>query len=474
VAQESRGNLAEVFQFEGGSSSLARNESSITQQHQGAANTADPTSTTLSNNRASVSMRGQGNISSIAQNGLDNSARVTMQGGGAQQNAETGRRDGNQTSVAQSGTALAAIVVAGSTTATEGRANLSDIRQTGDAHRAVAWQRGVEDTLTLGQENGGSTATYSDGSRARAAADVSQKGVRSSTTLSQAGDNVARVTQGLGQLSSVTIAQIDAGDLTTNQNALDRVNRQFNTAIVSQSGDSNLAGVAQDAMNAKATVWQKVGSSENAGGVLQGTGASAIAPFASTFFGGMATQVAAAARDLSANITQSGRRNKAAVIQDGTGLTAVVEQLGTGAAGFSNFVRLAQQGSGNTATARQSANVGASSSGDAASGQAGDEFHFAGGARSAEITILQSNSGNAATAEQRGKGQVARIEQSGQNNVASIAQLELATNATAVVRQTGNGNSYSVSQDQAGQYLSVSQTGSGNAVTDVIQRGPGS
>jgi hypothetical protein len=230
----------------------------------------------------------------------------------------------------------------------------------------------------------------------------------------------------------------------------------------------------QSGNNLTATFWQKLGSFENAAAVQQGTGSTATADFSSTFFGSIATDVGARARHLTARVTQGAGRNNAQVRQDGVGLTATVEQLGTGAANFSNSVRVAQQGSGNTATARQSAAVGASSSSAPSSGQAGDEFYFAGGARSAEITILQSNSGNTANAEQRGQGQVARIEQSGQNNVASIVQSELATNATAVIRQAGDANSYSASQDQAAQYISVSQTGTGNAITNVVRRGPGS
>jgi len=474
VAQESRGNFTEVFQFEGGSSALARNESSVTQQHRGAVNTADPTATTLSNNRASISMRGQGNLSSVAQNGRDNSAEVTMQSGGVGQDAQTGRRDGNESRLAQSGTDLALAFVVGNSSGTTGRANLSDVRQTGNMHRAVAWQRGDHDTLVVDQQNGGTTGTYSDGSSARAVADVSQRGLRNSATVTQTGDNTAVVTQGLGQLSSIGITQVDAGDLSTGTNPLDAANRQLNTVAAAQYGNSNRITVAQNALNASATVWQKTASSEGEVAVQQGTGATAAAEFASSFFRSTATAVAASARNLAADVTQGGGRNNAQVAQDGLNLVATVEQLGNGALGFSNSVRIGQQGSGNTASARQSAGVGPSSSGDASSGLAGDEFHFAGGARSAEITILQSSTGNSASAEQHGKGQVARIEQSGQDNVASIVQLELATNATAVIRQSGNENSYSVSQGEAGQYLSVNQIGNGNIVTDVIRRGPGS
>jgi hypothetical protein len=59
-----------------------------------------------------------------------------------------------------------------------------------------------------------------------------------------------------------------------------------------------------------------------------------------------------------------------------------------------------------------------------------------GGARSAELNILQSGSTNSATIEQRGRGQFARIEQGpGTGNTASILQDVAATNATAIINR---------------------------------------
>jgi hypothetical protein len=115
--------------------------------------------------------------------------------------------------------------------------------------------------------------------------------------------------------------------------------------------------------------------------------------------------------------------------------------------------------------------VGPSAAADPGSGQSGDPFFFAGGARSAEINILQSGSSNRATVEQRGRGQLARIEQGpGSGNAATILQEVNATNGTAIILQTGSNNTYDVVQTGAGQYVLVRQTGNNNTVTNVVQR----
>ena len=178
--------------------------------------------------------------------------------------------------------------------------------------------------------------------------------------------------------------------------------------------------------------------------------------------------------NLVTDVTQAGTRNSADIGQWGVFLQAVVEQSGSGTVANPNRVLVRQRGRGNSVAAQQSANVGPSAAADPASGQAGDEFFFAGGARSAEIVILQSNIGNSATVTQRGRGQLVRVEQTGQRNRASVLQEAGATNATLVIRQSGSDNSYSVTQTQPGQFLLVRQSGSNNAVTDTIRRGPGS
>ena len=433
-----------VAQFEG--SQVAPNSAKLTQDASGSL--------------IDISARGFGNTTDVQQHGRGHQAHISMSGGGV---SSSGASQGNSTVLQQTGSTHTASFSVGNTLAVWGKRNSAEVAQGGSNHLVRLWQRGNSDVVALEQSDSDNPTSKAD--PYRAVADIAQFASGSTVAVKQVGYANALVSQGAGHASSVKINQTEPSSGTIDKGIF--IN-------VSQSGIGSRLDAAQSGINLTATVWQKLGGLENTAIVQQGTGGTATADFSSTFFGSTAKDVAAAARNLMTNVTQAGGRNTAQVGQDGVGLAATVEQLGTGAAGFSNSVRLAQQGSGNTATARQSAGVGPSSSAAPGSGHAGDEFHFAGGARSAEITILQSNSGNAATAEQRGQGQVARIEQSGQNNVASIAQSELATNATAVIRQAGSGNSYSVSQDQAAQYISVSQTGAGNAVTNVVQRGSGS
>ena len=220
-------------------------------------------------------------------------------------------------------------------------------------------------------------------------------------------------------------------------------------------------------MGATAIVFQRRGSSFNIVGIAQGVRS------AETQDPNNPTPTRSETFNLVADVTQGGTRNVADIGQWGVSLRAVVEQSGSGMAALPNRVTIRQRGRGNSAAALQSANVGPSSAADPASGHAGDDFFFAGGARSAEIVILQSNIGNSATVTQRGRGQMARVEQTGPRNRASILQEAGATNASAVIRQTGSDNSYSVTQSQPGQFLLVRQSGSNNAVTDVIRRGPG-
>lgn len=353
ILQESRGNYAEVFQFEGGAAAGARNSTSITQRNTAATSGDNP----VSGNRASVSVRSQGNSSTLVQNGRNNEAEIT---------------------------------------------------------------------------------------------------------------------QGLGQTNTVQINQVGSGDA--------------NRAAAAQYGNGNAVTIGQDSAAARASVWQQAGpasnrSSNNSAEIQQGTGTTGSAQFSASFFNNSAP-TGIATRNLTATIIQGNNPeaaswNIAQVRQDGIGLTANVQQLGSGTSALPNIVRIAQQGGANganIATAIQRAGVGPSSASDSApTGQQGDEFFFAGGARSAEINILQSGSSNSATVEQRGRGQFARIEQGpGSGNTASILQDVSATNATAIVRQTGSNNSYSVTQAEANQYILVSQTGNNNEVTNSVRRGPGS
>jgi len=341
------------------------------------------------------------------------------------------------------------------------------------------WQRGVNDTLSLyqkirgAQDDGGSYAN------------VSQLGRQNLIDLRQVGRHSANLTQGLGQKSMLTLTQYDSGGsgVSGDENARQpgAVFRGENAAVVAQYGDRNTISSWQEGSKVNATLWQKLGSSDNSMTVNQGrrssdaTGAPACEPACQFASGGTAT------------VTQAGRFNSASLHQYAAS-SASVEQLGTGTRDLPNVAYLAQTGAGNSATLLQSAGVGPSSSGDPASGnsaaqnqqQSGnpsataDPHYCAGGARGAEARLLQSGTNSTASVEQRGRGQFALIEQQGSANQASIVQDSGATNATAIIQQGGSGNSYSLTQTEAGQYMLVTQSGTNNSVTDVVRRGPGS
>jgi hypothetical protein len=299
---------------------------------------------------------------------------------------------------------------------------------------------------------------------------VAIAGQGNAATVVQNGlNNAARVSVGVGQLNQAQVNQSGTGDP--------------NYVGVGQYGINNRLVLAQSSVASTATVWQRIASSDNSVDIRQGTGATATDSFSSGFFNSTAP-AAGESRALNVNVVQGNAQassswNVAQVRQDGINLAATITQMGVGTSPLPNIVRIAQQGGvsgANRATALQSSSVSPSTVADAApTGQAGDEFFFAGGARSAEINILQSGSSNTASVEQRGRGQFARIEQgAGSGNTALILQEAGATNATAVVRQTGSNNSYSVQQAEANQYILVSQTGNNNEVSNVIRRGPGS
>ncbi|MDP9415228.1 MAG: hypothetical protein M3Q08_14335, partial [Pseudomonadota bacterium] len=452
ISQRQSGQTAELFQLEG--STAAGNVSSILQENRitggGGFN---------SNNRASVAMRGFGNESAVAQNGDNLLARVSMLGGGsasgAQTDTESGRTQGNRSSVTQTGRALTALVSAGSSLSGEGQGNLNTVEQTSvvepgeirASHRAVVWQMGAFDTNLIRQADRSTTRpvqqpiNYSDGTRGRAVADVAQKGGRGSVEVHQFADNTARVTQGFGSRSGVRIEQVDAGDFEVSIASVPGSTlRAFNRAVVAQNGDNNSVDLAQDSVNANAVVFQMRASSFNSVIIAQGVqGPETLDP-------NNPTPIRGETFNLSAQVSQGGSRNSADIGQWGTNLQATVQQLGSGSADMLNRVHVRQRGQANRATARQGAGAGPSASTDPASGQSGDEFFFPGGARSAEIAIIQSNFGNSASVEQHGRGQFGRIEQSGARNTASILQDVAATNATAVIRQSGNDNSYSITQ----------------------------
>jgi trimeric autotransporter adhesin len=451
ILQESSGNIAEVSQYDGAIG--AANSSSIEQR-----NSATPASVSV--NSASVEQRGSGQSSQVSQDGNSNVAAVQMSGGGSAAD------EGNVSVISQQGTGHSATLTHVDRAGTTRRGNVSDISQTGSSQSSIVYQAGLGDQSQIIQRDGVNSGTYASGERARASALVAQNAIGATARIEQQGDNYGEVVQALGSGMSSSLTQTDAGDQAGN--------RSFNSAIISQYGEANVAQVEQNAVGAVATLWQRVGSSGNSMTLGQGSGGTAGASTTSvTGFAPGAT--GANAQALNANLIQNGANNRTIVYQDGVSLEADVRQYGTGTSASPNRVFVSQTGVDNGAVALQESGVGLSGAGDPSSGNPGDEFYFAGGARSAEIAILQTSSGNQATINQYGPGQLARIEQSGGgSNTASIVQENGATNATAVIRQTGTNNSYYIVQTMPGQYIVVTQTGTGNSAinANIIQRGP--
>lgn len=460
IIQESRGDYAEVFQYDGTPAGV--NSSSITQR-----NSAATATTPDSSNWASLAEEGLGHSAIITQDGSRNSATVRMQGGGA------GSAAANQIAINQTGDDLTASYLLRPLTAGRAIGSRAAITQTGGAHAADVYQFGVGDAATISQANGVDVSIYSTGERPRGAVFLSQNTDGDIASIIQTGDNVADVTQAFGAGSSTSVSQTDAGDIAGQ--------RFQNSAIVTQYGSANSTSISQNAIGATATSWQQVGSSNNALTIAQGTGGTGLPSTTGVPGFGVGAQGAGATR-LSADVVQAGAQNQASVYQDGADLRAAVSQYGSGSSAYRAIVLVSQTGSANTATAYQASSVAPSIVGDPKSGNSAsmnesgtaDEFFFGGGARSPEITILQTSSGNSAGVYQYGRGQVARIEQSGSNNIAGILQEIGATNATAVIRQQGTGNSYYIDQVTAGQYVSVTQTGNNNIASNVERGGSGS
>jgi hypothetical protein len=460
IDQISRGNYAELFQYEG--STVAPNVSRITQRD----STAD-SSNPRSDNWTSVAQQGQGHESDVVQDGRRNSATVRTQGGGIGTNA------GNASSIAQSGTDLRAATHVQRRAAGQALSNRTTISQAGAHHGADTYQFGVGGLSAIVQGNGVDTGSYANGGQARALAFVSQSGASFESSITQIGDNYGEVVQGFGSTSRTSLNQVDAGDINGT--------RSFNSAIVSQYGDRNIVGLLQDSVGATATAWQRLGSADNSIEIAQGAGRTAQAPTAGTP-GFTAGSTGSATTALIGHVVQGGAWNAAVLHQDGSQLEANITQNGTANSALPNRVFVSQTGALNRATVLQGIGVGPSAEGDAASGHnagqnaaigepaVADEYYFPGGARSAEARILQTSTGNVASIEQYGRGQFAIIEQSGGANVASILQQTTATNATAIIRQQGSGNSYSIDQSTAGQYILVTQTGTANSAQNVVTR----
>lgn len=445
TTQESRGDFIRVVQTEG--SAAAANQSSVTQRNSGGlgggANTA---------NSASVTQAGVGLSNQVTQDGLRASATVTQRGG------TTGENRGLASVLEQTGTDLRAAVTQDRLRGNGSLGNRSTVNQTGAGHQLDSFQYGTGGTSTVRQANGPNT-----GSGVAARAFVSQTGSGDVSAVNQTGDGLVDVVQAFSTFGTVTIDQVDAGDIGGA--------RASNSVLASQYGDGNRAAIRQNAFGTTATIWQRVGSRSNTIDIAQGVGETVRASGAAAPGSGTTPLQNSPAVSSRADVIQGGSLNDVSIAQDGSDSTAAVTQAGAGQDGFRNLAAISQTGSNNRAAIRQGIGVGPSNDGDVGSGQAGDEFVFGGGRRSAEARILQTNTGNRADIDQEGRGQRAQVEQTGANNLADIFQDTGATNATAVIRQSGNANSYYIVQNQPGQYVSVSQTGDANTINQVVQRG---
>jgi hypothetical protein len=524
IFQNGRRNRAENTMAGGGArnqgntANLAGSQVAFTAVTSENAQAAAQTRTTTANNEPTAF---EGNRSIIDQRGSDLGAFVVANN----ERGQNTRGRGNQSFVSQGNSALNVAPAQGqannhvASVFQRGAVESSNIVQRNSAGGPVAYAAENNGRSRTENFGGGNEADFSGSAdaavrsafmrQARAFAAVSTNGDGSTVLIDQTGDNQAAVTIGGGanvanndfdSFNTAAIRQVDAGD------------------FVVQGGDAgnpnNPVVNDQNARNAQATVFHQnlngVQSLRNAARVDQGMG-NAGSAFTNQFGSGgddqavggprfQAAQALGAAVNVTANVTQSGSRNDAVVTQDGSGLSATVVQRGTGGgagtaagdtafgggASLRNLVVVSQTGTNNTATATQNSGVGASGANGPRSGNTAaenvangepnvdDEYYFAGGARSAEIRILQTNTGNVAEATQSGLGQRARIEQSGARNLAGITQGSLAINATAVIRQFGNDNSFFITQNlganqfNQAQYAVVTQTGNGNTGNTTI------
>jgi hypothetical protein len=502
----------------------------------------DDTNNPLSENAADVAIRGRQNVAVAYQLGVQNTVVVSMLGGGpgqvqpgqtgpSGQPLPEGRSEGNTGVAIQYGRKNYFEISAGGL---GGAGNVTQGQQQGFAgggHRATVYQRGILDNFSFIQvDNSGSVVSNTGGSPAAmpgsqdgSIIDISQLSFNSSTSISQSGTNTAIVTQGANRTESggdnnINISQDDLGDTDASGSGgvftpgTSNTTRQRNFAEVTQYGIGNSTSVQQSAINARAVVFQTLGSRQNRVNIEQGTG-NGLASGASAASGpanltltanvtqsgrGSSVTIGQSGQFLSATVNQTGTVTTSAgsanvvtlsqvadnsianVSQNGFGLNATIDQRGNGTSTNPNRVTVTQAGDAHTANAVQESTSGASpSTSTAATNTGGNTAAFprarSAGANSAEIEIMQSGSistataagmvGNSATVRQQGLGQLGIITQAGRNNVAGILQGSGATNAVAIIEQTGNSNTFFITQTTAGQYMRVTQTGAGNVST---------
>jgi hypothetical protein len=380
IAQFSSGNVAIVRMAEGSPFVDFRRtgENRSTVRQEGGSSASNP----LTGNYADVAIRGEQNSSEVRQAGLQHRAIVSMLGGaagltssapvdpaGAGRTLPADRPLGNNSYAEQTGRGNSFEISSGgaaNASTANGRGNSSHVIQRNDVlangHRSTVYQRGFFDSVAITQiDNSATTAqtvTNSNGIQSASSADVSQLSFNSSATIRQSGTNSAIVTQGtnrnvapntpteLGGNNTITIQQTDAGDATTGG----VTSIQSNFAEVAQYGRQNNASVTQDALDARATVFQPVGSRGNNATIYQGTGPGT---------NGSATPgTGANARNLAADVVQSGRGSSATITQLGLNQIVNLAQRGNlESAGSANVAGISQSNANNRLTLVRTATI---------------------------------------------------------------------------------------------------------------------
>jgi hypothetical protein len=365
VSQYQSGNVARVNISGGGDTSLAENYSYIGQRNTlfisngtGGFSTGTPSATNNpdTGNLADVAIAGQGNRSSVEQNGVQNRAVVSMLGGGSTTSTAVagpnggaiaaGRPAGNSSTVDQRGRGNFYEISSGgrAPSGVLGRGNVAVVNQGtsseggGTNHTATVFQRGTLDTVNIRQDDNFSGAT-GDGRVGGSVANVATLSLDSTVTVTQSGTNFAEISVALnadnsGGQNRVTVTQTDAGDTTSGGGTTTdpfggtgttTVTTLRNHVGISQAGIGNVIDVQQNAINASVSVFQPRLSRNNTATIRQGTGDAnaAVGPLGSTAGTG------AGAQNLIVDVTQSNRGNVATINQDARDSRVVLTQQGT-------------------------------------------------------------------------------------------------------------------------------------------------
>lgn len=504
--QGGRSDVATVYMGGGGENvttaptRLSQNQSFVRQQNNrigsnGAGGFTDTATTgaIAGNNRVDIAIIGLQNSSQVDQNGVNNSATISMLGGGVgntnQGGAQaaglpTNRREGNTSNVLQVGRGNVYAISTGgrsnanpdgakgnSAAVTQGNLGAAPSSVSNAVNmRATIYQRGIGDTVSITQNNNanGIGGAIQSGSTA----DVSQLSRGSSVLINQSGTNVADVTQGLnadnvtgGQLR-LSITQNDLGDTSASSTGGDPfgtgasttpATARANTVAVSQSGTANTGSIFQNTVFGRSTLFQARGSSGNRAEASQGAGQGNSSTNTATGDNGAVT--AADSFNLQSDISQSGQGHLARVYQDGRNNTGQVTQSSTDpSSNDSNVGEIYQARSWHIATISQNGQgLRAAISQSGASGTS---------ANPTRASITQTGEGN--------RGDIVQSSTSGASDagapragIAGNSQFPNArpagaASAEAFIIQSMSGNSAFIQQDARGAYARIEQSGSNN------------